>query len=376
MLKDELKTALQAQRPTPPAGFDERSDMQILKLTSGEKRTRRMPRAAVVLCVILAIMTLATALAATVDVFNTRLHAFWPEAAEFLMPVNKSCESEGIRMEVLSAVVKGNKAHVTFSLQDLEGDRIDAYTAPSFSELAFPREARPGDPEIPVSEIMPLSFDPETKTGVYAQEFDYDPSLTHEDYEIPLYIQYLIQSRHETKDLHPLLAEYGGHLQTAAVPENARSLMDPDSRPAPGLIPDPAASLHIPLNEMIELSGIGWIDGQLHVQFHYLPDALLREGDVTYSRAFCYAQMQCADGLPAWYRYKDHPEDHNFGWVWDEDGDGFNEWENYIFPCTPEEVQEGTLLALTYFPQETEAIEGNWFVKVPLRMIRFEEPEK
>jgi hypothetical protein len=164
MLKDELKTALQALRPTPPAGFDERSDMQILKLTSGERRTRRMPRAAVVLCVILAVMTLATALAATVDVFNTRLHAYWPEAAEFLMPVNKSCESEGIRMEVLSAVVKGNKAHVTFSLQDLEGDRIDAYTAPSFSDLAFPREARPGDPEVPVSEIMLLSFDPVSST--------------------------------------------------------------------------------------------------------------------------------------------------------------------------------------------------------------------
>jgi hypothetical protein len=42
--------------------------MQILKLTAETKPGRRMPRAAVILCVILAVMGLATTLAATVDV--------------------------------------------------------------------------------------------------------------------------------------------------------------------------------------------------------------------------------------------------------------------------------------------------------------------
>ena len=62
-----MKKAIQAKRRTPPAGFEARSDMQILKLTAETKPGRRMPRAAVILCVILAVVGLATPLAATVD---------------------------------------------------------------------------------------------------------------------------------------------------------------------------------------------------------------------------------------------------------------------------------------------------------------------
>ena len=43
-----MKKALQSNRRTPPAGFEERSDMQILHLTAETKPGRRMPRAAVI----------------------------------------------------------------------------------------------------------------------------------------------------------------------------------------------------------------------------------------------------------------------------------------------------------------------------------------
>ena len=368
-----MKKALQSNRRTPPAGFEERSDMQILHLTAETKPGRRMPRAAVVLCVLLAIMSLATALAATVDVFNARLYAFWPEAAEFLMPVNVSCEREGIRMEVLSAVVKDGKAHVTFSMQDLEGDRIDEFTAPSFSELAFPAEARTGEDNVPISTIAVLSYDAETRTGIYAQEFDYDPALVGEDYEIPLYIQYLFMRKYDEMNLQPLLEEHGRNAETVQAPDHAQPLLM--NNPASRAVLDPAGNLKIPLNDYAELSGIGWIDGQLHVQIHYLPEKLEKDDEGTvYPLVFCYAQMMGADGISPWLRYKDQTDSINFGWAWDGDGDGFNEWEEYIFPCTPDEVREGTLRAVTNFIRETEALEGNWYVKIPLRMIWFETP--
>lgn len=371
-----MKTALQANRRTPPAGFEERSNMQILQLTAETKPGRRMPRVAVVLCVILAVMTLATALAATVDVFNSRLHAFWPEAAEFLMPVNASCESEGIRMEVLSAVVKGDKAHVTFSLQDLEGDRLNEYSLASFSDLAFPTKAQEEEDYLPISTIAQLSYDPETKTAVFAQEFDYDASLVNEDYQIPLYIPCLSNTPYDQMDLKPLLEEYGKEVKTAQAPDNARALME--KPPVNRTILDPAANLKIRLNDYTELSGIGWIDGQLHAQIHYLRESMKTYDDGTlYSPAFCQILMLGADGVsPLYSVYRDHPEDVNFGWQWDDNGDWFSDWEEFIFPCTPAEVRDGTLQALTTYYEKAEAIDGNWYVKIPLRMIQFENTEK
>ena len=352
MLQEDMKKALQSNRRTPPAGFEERSDMQSLQLTTETKPGRRIPRAAIILCVLLAVMSLATALAATVDVFNARLHAFWPEAAEFLMPVNVSCEREGIRMEVLSAVVKDSKA-------------------PSFSELAFPRKAQAEEDGVPVSTVAALSYDSETKTGVYAQEFDYDPALVGEDYEIPLYIQYLFMQKHDAKELQFLLEEHGKDAEAIQAPDTAQPLLG--NNPVCRDILDPAANLKIQLNDYVELSNIGWIDGQLHVQIHYLPEMMEKdENEAMYSPVFCYVQMMGADGISPWYRYKDQMDSMNFGWAWDDNGDWFNEWEEYIFPCTPDDVREGTLRAVMNFSGETEAIEGNWYVKVPLRMIRFD----
>ena len=375
MLQEDMKKAFQSDRRTPPAGFEERSNMQILRLTTETKPGRRMPRAAMILCVLLAVMSLATALAATVDVFNARLHAFWPEAADFLMPVNVSCESEGIRMEVLSAVVRDGKAHVTFSMQDLEGDRLDEYTAPSFSELAFPAEARTDAEDVPVSTIANLSYDAETRTGIYAQEFVYDPALVGEDYEIPLYIQYLYMRKYDAVDLEPLLEKHGRDAEAVQAPDNARPLLGND--PASRTVLASAGDLQIPLNDYVELSDIGWIDGQLHVRIHYLPEKMGKdETGVTHPLVFSYVQMMGADGLSPWIRYKDREDSINFGWAWDDDGDGFGEWEEYIFPCTPDEVREGTLRAVTNFIGETEAIEGNWYVKIPLRKIQFEDPDQ
>ena len=331
-----------------------------------------MPRAAMILCVLLAVMSLATALAATVDVFNARLHAFWPEAADFLMPVNVSCESEGIRMEVLSAVVRDGKAHVTFSMQDLEGDRLDEYTTQSFSELAFPAEARTDAEDVPVSTAATLSYDAETRTGIYAQEFDYDPALVGEDYEIPLYIQYLYTRKYDVVDLEPLLEKHGRDAEAVQAPDNAQPLLGND--PASRTVLAPAGNLQIPLNDYVELSDIGWIDGQLHVRIHYLPEKMEKDKDGTiYPLVFSYVQMMGADGVSPWLRYKDREDSINFGWAWDENGDWFFE---YIFPCTPDEVREGTLRAITNFIGETEAIEGNWYVKIPLRKIQFEDPDQ
>lgn len=78
--------------------------------------------AAAVLCVLLTVPALAFAgVAPAYEV----LYAISPAAAQALKPVQLSCEDNGIRMEVISAAVQGDRADIYISMQDLTGDRID-----------------------------------------------------------------------------------------------------------------------------------------------------------------------------------------------------------------------------------------------------------
>ena len=371
-----MKNALQAKRRTPPAGFEARSDMQILKLTAETKPGRRMPRAAVILCVILAVMGLATTLAATVDMVNSRLHALWPEAAEFLMPVDMSSEAEGIRMEVISAVVKDNKAMITFSLQDLEGDRLSEHTAITSGSEAFPRS---DEEQYTVDGPLCLSDDAAEKKGVYAQVYDFEPELISEDYEIPLLIDSLETVKVDETDLRPMLEQYGRDVKTAEAPGDARALRYREvstdgSRPETATILDPSANLKIPLNEHVELSGIGWIDGMLHVQIHY-PDHVMKKisRDTEYFPTSCWLRMYGVDGISPWHWHPEKLPDGVIGWEWDENGDEIGDWEEYIFPCEPIDVEEGVLRAELRDNTSWQEIKGNWSVKIPMKRVQFQE---
>lgn len=78
--------------------------------------------AAAVLCTLLTVPALAFA---GVDQAYEVLYAVSPAIAQTLKPVQMSCEDNGVRMEVISAAVQGDRADVYISMQDLTGDRID-----------------------------------------------------------------------------------------------------------------------------------------------------------------------------------------------------------------------------------------------------------
>ena len=84
---------------------------------------------AFILAMVLLIVCVATAVAGAVNEdFNDWLYRLWPEAAMKLMPIDVSCEKEGIKMSLINAVAEDNEVYLTFSMQDLEGDRINAYS--------------------------------------------------------------------------------------------------------------------------------------------------------------------------------------------------------------------------------------------------------
>jgi len=76
---------------------------------------------AAVLCVTLAV----PALAANVPEVYRALYAVAPAVAQYLKPVQMSCEDNGIRMEVIAAAVQGDTAEIYIAMQDLMDQRLD-----------------------------------------------------------------------------------------------------------------------------------------------------------------------------------------------------------------------------------------------------------
>lgn len=76
------------------------------------------------LCLFLSI----PALAATVEPIYRLMYMVSPTVTQFFMPVQKSDEDKGIKMEVVSAYIHDNVAEIYITLQDLTEQRIDETT--------------------------------------------------------------------------------------------------------------------------------------------------------------------------------------------------------------------------------------------------------
>ena len=364
MLNDDIEKTLREHSPVPPAGFAERSDAQVLRLMAEGKTKRRFSWKIVIVCAVLAVFGIATALAATVEDVNAVLYKLWPEAAEFLMPVNASCEDQGIRLEVISAAAGKRDALVTFSLQDLEGGRINENTRTEISleRLFAGYDATAGS-------VTLLSWNPETETAVFAEEIRTNGFSLPDGSEPMLKVESLYTPEHVKTDLLPLMEQYGTRTDTVPLPEKnvyPIALETYGGEMPEGLqMLDPAGSLEIPLEGHTWLCGFGWIDGLLHVQIRY-DNPLDADGNYP---AKALLRLKTAGGYRAYDRLDRLPGGITGFWM-DEDDNGPVDREEYLFACDPAELEGATLEADIEVYSPDTVMTGDWSVRIPMRMIR------
>ena len=82
---------------------------------------RRMIAAAVAVALCLAI----PALGARVEPIYRLMYLVSPSVAQFFVPVERSCVSSGVEMELVAARLEGDTAQFYITLKDLEGDVLD-----------------------------------------------------------------------------------------------------------------------------------------------------------------------------------------------------------------------------------------------------------
>lgn len=265
------------------------------------KRTvRRRPVlvfAAICLCAGLAVPVLA----ATVEPVYELMYLVSPSIAQFFVPVQKSDTHNGIKMEVVSAEIHENIARVYITLQDLAGDRVDETTDLYDSyEIRLPFDAS--------AHCESLGFDPDSRTAGFLLTIE-GPQGSHITKDkVTFSVGMFLSGRHTYENLRiPIdLGQVPAASQTAMQPvfggsgEDFEEAVDWRGKfQALAMLPgDPDPAFPV---EGIALTGVGFVEGKLHVQtqvkdplsndnhgFFYLVDT--QGGKIQSSYAFAFQE--------------------------------------------------------------------------------------
>ena len=113
-------------------------------------------------------------------------------------------------------------------------------------------------------------------------------------------------------------------------------------------------SLELPVVDGVTFTGIGIIDGVLHVQLRY--------SDIRHTDNHGFLTLKGPDGQP--YNDPTLPGIHAVSWH----GENFDSWEEYLFERYPEDFSEATLTG--EFTTADPAVEGDWSVTFPISLIQ------
>ena len=283
----------------------------------------------------------------------------YPQFDDCLVPVDLSCEDQGIRMDIICGAVTEKEALFVYSVEDLEGARI----MESVSARPVP------DSDLPVrASYAQLAYDDPVGryTGVVHYQYK-DLSEISRNGEIGLAICGIRNLHSETWHLEDLLREYDGHADLVDLPVlleykvknnfggNIRYYTNEDYRKLGLKVLESGEELEH-LGDGIRVSAIGTAEGMLHLQLKYIG-----ESDEYASRTVQVSCNECGTDadLPAWTRPM----------AWDTNSDGIADFEEYVFPCDPEALDN---LRLEVTVTESDpAIEGAWMVQVPLARFPF-----
>lgn len=256
MMKEKLSGALNA---LPERMIEEAMTVQPVRHNSHRQMLRRITTIAAALLMLVGVGV--TALAASNEAFNDALYRVFPGLAQAMKPVQLSCEDNGIRMEVISASVEDGTARVYLSMQDLTADRIDE-TVDLFDSfhMNLPADSMTGHCE-------QIAYDPDTKTATFLCTLEgWDAAKLSN--KVTCSVRCFISGKKTVEcdvmtfvpaDLPEgelwdgvILRGYGTNDGTAPT-EMLLPLAQPLAEPADG----------------VQVTGLAYVNGTLHVQHHY-----------------------------------------------------------------------------------------------------------
>lgn len=302
--------------------------------------------------------------AAYAKIIDSKIKERYPEIADKLQPVNLSHEDQGIRLNVNYVAVDGGTEYIVYSLMDPEADSRDGSIDLSTAFKNIFCTTASGYIVSSADEIATICTNEYNGQTTYARVFrrrwkDSGPVLS-EDRLASINLKDVPISKNISINAISQVKEYAAETDGVESPELVRGSMFRENEHHWELTTDKKAKvldytrpLDLPLYETISLTGAGWIDGKLHVQFHNT-DAQLLAGTG-------FHRVE----LPEYaYISSDKSVSNDSSLYWDDNGDGYAEWYEYTFDVSPEDLEQAR--SLTLFAMEyTDIVHGDWTVEIP-----------
>ncbi|MPW24218.1 hypothetical protein GC105_00195 [Alkalibaculum sp. M08DMB] len=316
------------------------------------KRTKIFPNPIIIFTMlIVSAITITPVLAANVPAIYELMYFVSPTATQFFMPVQKSHEDNGIKMEVVSSYVHDNIVEVYITMQDLIGERIDETTDLNDSYSIN----RPFDSSATCQLIY---YEESTRTATFlisitewgnrniigdkitfsAREFI---SSKHEYNEIPIGISSAnINSSPSTKQVSTVGGSGVKYEKHFTKYDNSAEV----------LVPTPPMDFPI---KGIDLTGIGYVNDMLHIQTSVVNN-LTKDNHG-------YFFLRDKNGNQIEY-------DYSVGFAENFDKDNRIDYNEFVFDIPQSEIKQysfyGTFVTSGLFT------EGNWQVTFPLEEIK------
>nr|WP_315025001.1 hypothetical protein [uncultured Aminipila sp.] len=308
----------------------------------------RFRRPALVLCALLVcVFTAIPVLAANVSSIYELMYLVSPSVAQSFLPVQKSSVSNGIEMEVVSAYIHGNTAEIYITMQDLEGNRIDGTTDLNDSyDLRIPFDS--------MAHCESVGYDEKTKTATFLINITGWENKEIVGDKLTFSVNEFLSQKQEYKDVLVMedLSEVKDNLKTQNIRVsgywglNPEQYISDDTESVKML--KPCKPLEFPI-QGIDFTGIGYVDGMLHVQTA-VKNNLKNDNHG-------YFELRDKEGNVVSNTY-------GVGFTEDAAKDNRIDYDEHVFDITKSEIHKYSLYG--YFVTSGMCTEGNWKVTFPL----------
>ncbi len=261
-----------------------------------------------------------------------------PAAAQRLKPVHAGDENQGIRIEVISADVHGDGAEAYIAVTDLTGDRVDG-TLDLFDSYEI-RTAHDS-----VGHCERVSFDPETKTATFLVTVRNMDGTPLRGGKMTLSVGRLLAKKQTWTGELPVEAAQNAPTVSGAQVETRGGSYAPGGDIAAVYLA-PGAPLCEP-TEGVSVTGVGEVDGQLHVQVYY--------DDIHRTDNHGWVWLLPQDGAKVMPLCS--------GAFWDEARTG--SYEDYVFDADASALEDAALCG--EFTTGGTLIDGPWEITFPLQ---------
>lgn len=333
-----LKKAVQGIQM--PQAMEARITERLSQATSRRHPSRWSRPAAAVLAAALSLSLTMPVLAAHVEPVYDLMYLVAPAMAQSFQPVQLADEDNGVRMEVVSARIQRDTAQIYLTLQDLEGDRVDETTDLYDSYTIRTPYDTTGHCEL-------AGYEADSHTATFLVTLTHLEGQAMPGDKITFSLREFLSHKVELTgvELPADLTAVPQDPETRAVELRGGSgeAFDPDRfRALTPNLPERACPV-----EGSQLTGLGWVEGKLHVQ--------LRIADVLHSDDHAQLYLTGSNGTVV------EPEaSYSF---WAEDGSG-DSYEEYVFSLSPEELAGSRLVG--DFWHSGDHTQGDWKITFPL----------